>query len=309
MTSTTIFFLFIPFLAVILLAVNLIFAPHNPYQEKNSVFECGYHSFLGQNRTQFSVSFFIFALLFLLFDLEILLIYPYIVSSYTITIYGLVIMIIFFLVLTLGFQYELGKKALTIYSRQFNIIKYIYTFRLSKQANLLYTLNLLNINLLLKYIFNKIINKIYMVLISKVKSYLISIVEEIFLDIYNKWFKVYIDKFIKAALNITSILYSYEIVPTLTYLWLLIDLTYLFSTNMPELCNMYIIYNLYYIYISSILLVVFISLFIYINSMDNNFENNHPFLHFLLNIFCTILIIGCLFCILLSVYSIFEETF
>jgi NADH-ubiquinone oxidoreductase chain 3 len=51
MTSTTFFFIFIPILAIILLAVNLIFAPHNPYQEKDSAFECGFHSFLGQNRT------------------------------------------------------------------------------------------------------------------------------------------------------------------------------------------------------------------------------------------------------------------
>src|SRR6202042_950019 len=118
MTSITFFFFFIPLLAFILLVVNLIFAPHNSYQEKDSAFECGFHSFLGQNRTQFSVSFFIFALLFLLFDLEILLVYPYSVSSYTNDIYGLVIMMIFFVLLTLGFIFELGKNALTIDSRQ-----------------------------------------------------------------------------------------------------------------------------------------------------------------------------------------------
>ena len=118
MSSTILFFILIPLLAFILLAVNLIFAPHNPYKEKDSVFECGFHSFLGQNRTQFSISFFIFALLFLLFDLEILLVYPYIVSAYTNGIYGLVIMLIFFIVLTLGFAFELGKKALSIDSRQ-----------------------------------------------------------------------------------------------------------------------------------------------------------------------------------------------
>jgi NADH-ubiquinone oxidoreductase chain 3 len=118
MTSTTFFLIFIPVLAIILLTVNLIFAPHNPYQEKNSAFECGFHSFLGQNRTQFSISFFIFALLFLLFDLEILLVYPYVVSAYTNGIYGLVIMLIFFLVLTLGFAFELGKNALKIDSKQ-----------------------------------------------------------------------------------------------------------------------------------------------------------------------------------------------
>src|ERR1700744_2317231 len=118
MTSVTFFFIFIPILAIILLAINLIFAPHNPYQEKDSAFECGFHSFLGQNRTQFSVSFFIFALLFLLFDLEILLVYPYVVSAYANGIYGLVIMLIFFLALTLGFAFELGKNALKIDSRQ-----------------------------------------------------------------------------------------------------------------------------------------------------------------------------------------------
>ena len=118
MSSATFFFFFIPILAFILLAINLIFAPHNPYQEKNSPFECGFTSFLGQNRTQFSISFFIFALLFLLFDLEILLVYPYLVSSYTNESYGLVIILIFLLALTLGFAFELGKKALSIESRQ-----------------------------------------------------------------------------------------------------------------------------------------------------------------------------------------------
>jgi NADH-ubiquinone oxidoreductase chain 3 len=118
MTSMTFFLVFIPLLALILLVVNLIFAPHNPYQEKDSAFECGFHSFLEQNRTQFSISFFIFALLFLLFDLEILLVYPYVVSSYINGIYGLTLMLVFFLVLTLGFAFELGKNALKIDSRQ-----------------------------------------------------------------------------------------------------------------------------------------------------------------------------------------------
>lgn len=118
MTSITFFLILVPVLAAILLAVNLILAPHSPYQEKDSAFECGFHSFLGQNRTQFSISFFIFALLFLLFDLEILLVYPYVVSAYSNGIYGLVVMLIFFLALTLGFAFELGKNALKIDSRQ-----------------------------------------------------------------------------------------------------------------------------------------------------------------------------------------------
>src|SRR5881227_1381059 len=118
MTTTTFFLLLIPVLGIILLLVNLILSTHNTYQEKNSAFECGFHSFLGQNRTQFSISFFIFALLFLLFDLEILLVYPYIVSAYSNGIYGLIIMLIFFFILTLGFVFELGKNALKIDSRQ-----------------------------------------------------------------------------------------------------------------------------------------------------------------------------------------------
>ena len=121
MTSLTFFFIFIPILALILLTISIILSPHNPYQEKNSAFECGFHSFLGQNRTQFSISFFIFALLF--FDLEILLVYPYIVSAYTNGIYGLIIMLVFFFILTLGFVFELGKNALKIESRQSNNIQ------------------------------------------------------------------------------------------------------------------------------------------------------------------------------------------
>jgi len=118
MTSQSFFFIFIPILAIILLGINLVFAPHNPYEEKDSVFECGFHSFLGQNRSEFSISFFIFALLFLLFDLEILLVYPYVVSGNVNGIFGLAIMLIFFLILTLGFVFELGKNALTIESKQ-----------------------------------------------------------------------------------------------------------------------------------------------------------------------------------------------
>ena len=126
MTTQTFFFIFVPILSLILLGLNLILAPHNPYDEKDSAFECGFHSFLGQNRSEFSISFFIFALLFLLFDLEILLVYPYVVSAYVNGIFGLIIMLLFFLVLTLGFVFELGKNALSIDSRQVHYVKQNY---------------------------------------------------------------------------------------------------------------------------------------------------------------------------------------
>ena len=125
MLSQLYFFIFIPILAILLLTLNFVLAPHNPYEEKNSVFECGFHSFLGQNRSEFSISFFIFALLFLLFDLEILLVYPYVVSSYVNSIFGLIIMLIFFLVLTIGLAFELGKNALYIESKQFISLSYL----------------------------------------------------------------------------------------------------------------------------------------------------------------------------------------
>ena len=117
--NTFIIYLFIVLVVgLLLLSINFLLAVHYPYMEKKTAFECGFHSFLFQNRTQFNISFFIFALLFLLFDLEILLIFPYTMSAYNNNIYGLLIMLIFFVLLTAGLVYELGKKALTIYSKQ-----------------------------------------------------------------------------------------------------------------------------------------------------------------------------------------------
>lgn len=118
MSSIVFLFIFVLILTLIFLLLNFILAPHNPYQEKYSIFECGFHSFLGQNRTQFGVKFFIFALIYLLLDLEILLIYPFGVSEYENNIYGLTIALIFIIIITIGFVFELGKNALKIDSRQ-----------------------------------------------------------------------------------------------------------------------------------------------------------------------------------------------
>lgn len=118
MSSMTFLFIFVVALSLIFLLLNFIFAPHNPYQEKYSIFECGFHSFLGQNRTQFGVKFFIFALVYLLLDLEIVMIYPFAVSEYENGVYGLIIVLIFILIVTAGFIFELGKNALKIESKQ-----------------------------------------------------------------------------------------------------------------------------------------------------------------------------------------------
>ena len=120
MSSVTFLFVFVTILTIVFLLLNFILAPHNPYQEKYSIFECGFHSFLGQNRTQFGVKFFIFALVYLLLDLEILLIYPYGISVYENGVYGLIVVLIFIGIITAGFVFELGKNALKIDSRQSN---------------------------------------------------------------------------------------------------------------------------------------------------------------------------------------------
>ena len=114
----TFLFIFVVALAIIFLLLNFIFAPHNPYQEKYSIFECGFHSFLGQNRTQFGVKFFIFALVYLLLDLEIVMIYPFAVSEYENGVYGLIVVLIFIVIVTVGFIFQLGKNALKIESKQ-----------------------------------------------------------------------------------------------------------------------------------------------------------------------------------------------
>ena len=131
MSSVTFLFLFVSILTMVFLLLNFVLAPHNPYQEKYSIFECGFHSFLGQNRTQFGVKFFIFALVYLLLDLEILIIYPFGMSGYENGIYGLLIVLIFIGIITAGFVFELGKSALKIESRQ----SYNYFYKSKKFIN------------------------------------------------------------------------------------------------------------------------------------------------------------------------------
>ena len=108
------------------------------YQEKDSAFECGFHSFL-QSRSPFNIFFFIYALVYLLLDLEILLVFPYAVSEYTNGVYGLMTVLIFILIITIGFVFELGRGALKIESKQTsnsNIPKYTSTIALIGKRNL-----------------------------------------------------------------------------------------------------------------------------------------------------------------------------
>ena len=117
MSSFSVLFFFVAIVVLALLGLNFLLAPRSPYQAKLGPFECGFNSFY-QSRSPFHLSFFVYAIVYLLLDLEIILIFPYALSTYTNEVYGLVIMLIFTLIITIGFVYELGSGALTIDSRQ-----------------------------------------------------------------------------------------------------------------------------------------------------------------------------------------------
>ena len=112
MTALKITFIFVPILVAILLILNLLLAPHRPDSEKTTAYECGYSPIFGQTRTPFSIQYYLVGILFLVFDLEVLLLYPLAVTLYNVSIYGFIIATIFFVVLTLGFVYEISVGAL-----------------------------------------------------------------------------------------------------------------------------------------------------------------------------------------------------
>lgn len=121
MNTITLFILFIPILVVILLIANLLLAVHRPDSEKVTPYECGFSPVYGQTRNPFSISFYLVGILFLVFDLEILLVYPMASTMYTIGAYGFWIFIIFFIILTIGFVYEFGSGALYFTDKRSNI--------------------------------------------------------------------------------------------------------------------------------------------------------------------------------------------
>lgn len=112
MNTITLFIIFIPILVVILLIANLLLAVHRPDSEKVTSYECGFSVVYGQTRHPFSISFYLVGILFLIFDLEILFIYPFASCMYSVQSYGFWVVIIFFIVLTMGFVYEFGSGAL-----------------------------------------------------------------------------------------------------------------------------------------------------------------------------------------------------
>jgi NADH-ubiquinone oxidoreductase chain 3 len=124
MNTILMLFIFVPILAVLLLALNLLFSTHKPDEAKVSAYECGFSPVYGQTRSTFQIHFFLVALLFLIFDLEVLLLYPLAVTLYQVSVFGFSVAIIFFIVLTIGFILEIGSGAISIKNSGIKNINY-----------------------------------------------------------------------------------------------------------------------------------------------------------------------------------------
>ena len=107
-----IIFLFIAIiLSVGFIVLNFFLSPRNPDPEKLSAYECGFEAF-GDSRMEFDVRFYLVAILFIIFDLEIAFLFPWAISLGNIGALGFWSMMIFLFILTIGFVYEWKKGAL-----------------------------------------------------------------------------------------------------------------------------------------------------------------------------------------------------
>jgi NADH-quinone oxidoreductase subunit A len=105
-------FLFIALaLSIGFIVLNFIFSPKNPDPEKLYAYECGFEPF-NDSRMEFDVRFYLVAILFIIFDLEIAFLFPWAISLGTIGLYGYISMLVFLFILTIGFIYEWKKGAL-----------------------------------------------------------------------------------------------------------------------------------------------------------------------------------------------------
>ena len=94
-----------------LLLVPALVAPSNPYTEKNAPYECGFEAF-DDARMKFDVKFYLVAILFIIFDLEVAFLFPWAVAFGDVGMFGFWSMMFFLGVLTIGFAYEWRKGAL-----------------------------------------------------------------------------------------------------------------------------------------------------------------------------------------------------
>jgi len=98
-------------LSIIICFASLILSEKSPDKEKVSVYECGFDPFHTPGEP-FSIRFFLIAILFLVFDLEISYLFPWSCSSNIISLEGHFVVIIFLVILTLGLIYEWMKGGL-----------------------------------------------------------------------------------------------------------------------------------------------------------------------------------------------------
>ena len=105
-------FLFVALgLSIGFIILNFLFSPKNPDPEKLSAYECGFEAF-NDSRMEFDVRFYLVAILFIIFDLEIAFLFPWAISLGNLGSLGFWSMMIFLFVLTVGFVYEWKKGAL-----------------------------------------------------------------------------------------------------------------------------------------------------------------------------------------------------
>jgi NADH-quinone oxidoreductase subunit A len=93
------------------LLMSFVLAPNRPDAEKNSPYECGFEAF-EDSRMKFDVRFYLVAILFIIFDLEIAFLFPWAVVLDEIGLFGLLSMAVFLALLVVGFIYEWKKGAL-----------------------------------------------------------------------------------------------------------------------------------------------------------------------------------------------------
>lgn len=98
-------------IAGVAVGASYLISPQNPDQEKNSAYECGFEPF-ADARNKFDVRFYLVAILFIIFDLEVAFLFPWAASLGKIGVFGFWSMMIFLGVLTIGFIYEWKKGAL-----------------------------------------------------------------------------------------------------------------------------------------------------------------------------------------------------
>ncbi len=98
-------------LSIVIVGASYIVARQRPYSEKASAYECGFEAF-NDARSQFDVRFYLVAILFIIFDLEVAFLFPWAVALGDIGVFGFWSMVIFLGILTVGFIYEWKKGAL-----------------------------------------------------------------------------------------------------------------------------------------------------------------------------------------------------